>query len=126
MLVSCQEMADAGIVAFDVISVTEKFAQENPELVQGFMDVTDEINKAFAKDQSKLSVIEKESGMDTETTMNQMADMTFPTKEDQMSSFFNEGGLAGTAFTIVGGAFATDDNPAREDYSAVIDTSFLK
>lgn len=125
-LMSNEAMAEAGIVAFDVISVTEKFAQENPELVQGFMDVTDEANKAFAKDQSKMNLIEKESGMDTETTMNQMADMTFPTKEEQMSDFFNDGGLAATAFSIVGGAFATEDNPAREDYSAVIDTSFLK
>lgn len=125
-LMSNEAMADAGIVAFDVVSVTEKFAQENPELVQGFMDVTDEINKAFAKDQSKMDLIEKESGMDKETTMNQMADMVFPTKEQQMSEFFNEGGLAATAFDIVGGAFATDDSPAREDYSAVIDTSFLK
>jgi taurine transport system substrate-binding protein len=125
-LMSNEAMAEAGIVAFDVVSVTEKFAQENPELVQGFMDVTDEINKAFAKDQSKIGLIEKESGMDKETTMNQMADMVFPTKEQQMSEFFNDGGLAATAFDIVGGAFATDDNPAREDYSAVIDTSFLK
>ena len=125
-LMSNEDMAAAGIVAFDVVSVTEKFAQENPELVQGFLDVTDDINKEFAKDQSKMGLIEKESGMDKETTMNQMADMVFPTKEQQMSEFFNDGGLAATAFDIVGGAFATEDNPAREDYSAVIDTSFLK
>lgn len=125
-LMSNEAMAEAGIVAFDVVSVTEKFAQENPELVQGFMDATDEINKSFAKDQSKIGLIETESGMDSETTLNQMADMVFPTKEQQMSEFFNDGGLAGKAFDIVGGAFATDDSPAREDYSAVIDTSFLK
>lgn len=121
-----EEAAAAGIVAFDVVSVTEKFAQENPELVQGFMDATDEVNKAFAADQSKIGIIQTESGMDAETTMNQMAGMAFPTKEQQMSEFFNDGGLAGAAFDIVGGAFATEENPAREDYSAVIDTSFLK
>ena len=125
-LMSDAEADEAGIVSFDVVSVTEKFAQENPELVQAFMDATDEINKAWAEDQSKLNLIMKESGMDEETTLNQMATMTFPTKEDQMSSYFNEGGLAGTAIGIVGGAFATEDNPARDDYSAVIDTSFLK
>jgi taurine transport system substrate-binding protein len=125
-IMSYDAMAEAGIVAFDVISVTEKFAQENPELVKAFIDATDEANKAFAADQSKIGLIEKESGMDAETTANQMADMTFPTNEEQMSNFFNEGGLAGQAFSIVGGAFATEDNPAREDYSAVIDTSFLE
>ncbi len=125
-IMSNEAMAEAGIVAFDVVSVTEKFAQENPDLVQSFMDVTDEINKSFAADQSKIALIEKESGMDSETTANQMADMVFPTKESQMGEFFQDGGLAGTAFDIVGGAFATDDNPARADYSDVIDTSFLK
>ena len=125
-IMSYDAMAEAGIVAFDVVSVTEKFAQENPELVKAFIEATDEANKAFAADQSKIGLIEKESGMDAETTANQMADMTFPTNEEQMSNFFNEGGLAGQAFAIVGGAFATEDNPAREDYSAVIDTTFLE
>lgn len=125
-LMSNADMDEAGIVSFDVVSVTEKFAQENPELVQAFMDTTDELNQAFAADQSKVDLIERESGMDKETTVNQMADMVFPTNAEQLSSYFNEGGLAGTAFGIVGGAFATKENPAREDYSAVIDTSFLK
>ncbi len=125
-IMSNEDMATAGIVAFDVVSVTEKFAQENPDIVQGFMDVTNEINMSFAKDQSKIALIEKESGMDSETTANQMVDMVFPTNAEQLSEYFAEGGLADQAFAIVGGAFATDDNPARADYSDVIDTSFLK
>ncbi|OED37404.1 taurine ABC transporter substrate-binding protein [Chromatiales bacterium (ex Bugula neritina AB1)] len=125
-LMSAADADAAGIVSFDVVSVTEKFAQENPELVQAFMDATDEINKSWETDQSKLDLIMKESGMDKDTTMNQMESMGFPTNAEQLSSYFNEGGLAATAFGIVGGAFATDENPAREDYSAVIDTSFLK
>lgn len=125
-IMSYDAMAEAGIVAFDVVSVTEKFAQENPDLVKAFMEVTDEANAAFAADQSKIGIIEKESGMDSETTANQMADMVFPSNADQLGEYFAEGGLAGTAFGIVGGAFATDDNPARADYSDVIDTSFLK
>ena len=125
-LMSNDDMAAAGIVAFDVVSVTEKFAQENPDLVKTFMQVTDDINQEFAADQSKAMLIHKESGMDEETTTNQMADMVFPTNAEQLSEYFAEGGLAPTAFGIVGGAFATDDNPARADYSEVIDTSFLK
>ena len=42
-LLSTQE-TDAGIGSFDVISVTEKFANENPELVGSFLEVTEEAN----------------------------------------------------------------------------------
>jgi len=125
-LMSDADAAAANIVSFDVVSVTDKFAAENPDVVRAFMEVTDEINKAFAADQSKLGTIVSESGMDKETTMNQMETMVFPTIEEQMATYFNEGGLAGTAVGIVGNAFASDDSPALEDYSAVIDTSFIE
>lgn len=125
-LLSNEKADEAGIVSFDVVSVTEKFASEEGDIVRAFMEVTDEINKAFAADQGKLDVISAESGMDKETTMNQMADMAFPTNEDQVSEFFAAGGLAETAIGIVGNAFASDDAPALEDYSSVIDTSFIE
>lgn len=125
-IMSDEEMLEAGIISFDVISVTEKFAQENPELLKSFLEVTNDSNKEFEADQSKLDVIMKESGMDKETTMNQMADMVFPLSQTQLDTYFNEGGLAEIAIGIVGNAFATEENPARDDYSAVIDTSFLQ
>ena len=42
-----QQKIDAGIGSFDVISVTEKFATENPELVKTFLGVTEEANAAW-------------------------------------------------------------------------------
>ena len=42
-----QQKTDAGIGSFDVISVTEKFATENPELVKTFLEVTEEANVAW-------------------------------------------------------------------------------
>ncbi len=125
-LMSNEAMKEAGIISFDVVSVTESFAKENPDLVRAFMQVTDEANQAFMADQSKLGVIAKESGMDEETTVNQMADFVMPTNAEQLSEYFSDGGLALEAFAIVGNAFASDENPALEDYSAVIDTSFLE
>ncbi len=119
-------MAEAGIVSFDVVSVTEAFAKTEPELLRAFMEATDAANIAFAADQAKLDVIAEQAGMDKETTMNQMADMSFPTAAEQLSSYFNDGGLASVAIGVVGGAFATDENPAKDDYSSVVDTSFLK
>jgi len=125
-LMSDADMEKAGIISFDVVSVTDTFAKENPDLVKTFMEVTDEANAAWAADQSKLDIIAKDAGMDTETTKNQMADFIMPSNAEQLSDYFGEGGLAAEAIAIVGGAFATDENPALEDYSKVIDTSFLK
>ena len=125
-LMSDEDMEKAGIISFDVVSVTDAFAKENPDLVRAFMEVTDEANAAWAADQSKLDVIAKDAGMDMDTTKNQMADFIMPSNAEQLSDYFGEGGLAAEAIAIVGGAFATDENPALEDYSKVIDTSFLK
>jgi taurine transport system substrate-binding protein len=125
-LMSGDDKKKAGIISFDVVSVTEKFAQENPDLVRSFMEVTEEANKMFAKDQSKIGVIAKDAGLSIEATRSQMATFYFPSNQEQLEKYFNKGGLADVAIGVVGGAFATKDNPALSDYSVVVDTSFLK
>ncbi len=116
----------AGIISFDVISVTESFAQQNPDMVRVFLQVTEEANNAFAADQSKIDVIAKDAGLSVEMTKNQMEGFYFPSNMEQLEKYFNEGGIASVAIAVVGGAFATEENPALDDYSTVVDTSFLK
>ena len=125
-LMSLADKEAAGIISFDVISVTEQFAQENPDMVRTFLEVTDQANADFAADQSKIYVIAMDAGLSVESTQNQMADFYFPSNAEQLEKYFNEGGLASVAIEVVGGAFATADNPALDDYSAVVDTSFLQ
>lgn len=125
-LLSPADKEAAGIISFDVVSVTEKFAQENPDMVKTFLSVTDEANAAFAADQSKIDVVAKDAGLSVEMAQNQMSEMHFPSNAEQLSNYFNEGGLAAVAIAVVGGAFATAENPALDDYSAVVDTSFLE
>ncbi len=125
-LLSPEDKEAAGIISFDVISVTETFAQENPDQLRTFLSVTDEANKTFAADQSKIDVIAMDAGLSVEMATNQMSEMYFPTAEEQLANYFNEGGLADVAIAVVGGAFATPENPALDDYSAVVDTSFLQ
>lgn len=125
-LMTLADKEAAGIISFDVISVTEQFAQENPDMVRTFLEVTDQANAEFAADQSKIDVIAKDAGLSVESAQNQMAEMYFPPNSEQLAKYFNEGGLASVAIDVVGGAFATADNPALDDYSAVIDTSFLQ
>ena len=125
-LMTLADKEAAGIISFDVISVTEQFAQENPDMVRTFLEVTDQANAEFAADQSKIDVIANDAGLTVESAQNQMAEMYFPPNSEQLAKYFNDGGLASVAIDVVGGAFATADNPALDDYSAVIDTSFLQ
>lgn len=126
VLLTNAEKKAADIVSFDVVSVTEKFTQENPDLLRTFLEVTHEANAAFAKDQSKIGVIAKDAGMTIEGARAQMAEFDFPTPREQLRNYFNKGGVASTAIGFVGKAFATPERPALKDYSVVIDTSFLK
>ncbi len=116
----------AGIISFDVVSVTEKFAQENPDLVKIFLDVTHEANANFAAGKSDMDAIAGDAGLTVERTIAQMDGFVFPTAEQQLSEYFNDGGIAAEAIGFVGEAFATEENPALDDYNVVIDTSYLK
>ncbi len=114
VLMTDAETKAAGFGAFDVISVTEKFAQENPELLRTFLEVTHEANAAFAKDQSKINVIAKDAGMTVDGARGQMADFIFPTPEEQLKNFFNADGQATAAFKSLGAPLSA------------LDASFLK
>jgi len=67
-MLTVPEKTEAGITSFDIVSVTEKFAQEKPEAVKTFMEVTSQANADFAKDQSKLAVIAGDAGLSIEKT----------------------------------------------------------
>ena len=72
------------------------------------------------------AVIAGDTGLTIEKTNSQMADFTFPTNEEQMSGYFNDGGRVATMLSFMGKMFATTVAPAKDDYSKVVDTSFLK
>lgn len=120
------EKAAAGITSFDVISVTEKFAQENPEALRTFLEVTHQANADFAKDQSKIAVIAGDAGMTVEKTKAQMSGFDFPTVDEQLNEYFSANGHAMTMLPFMGKMFATEAAPAKDDYSKTVDTSFLK
>jgi taurine transport system substrate-binding protein len=125
-ILTVAEKTAAGITSFDIVSVTEKFAQEKPEALRRFLEVTAAANAAFAKDQSKIDVIAQDAGLTVEKTKAQMAGFVFPSVDDQMSGYFNDGGRVAQMLPFMGNMFATTAAPAKSDYSKVVDTSFLK
>ena len=114
----------AGIGSFDVISVTEKFATENPELVKAFLEVTEEANSAWKGTDAQISAVSKDAGMSVETTKKQMTDFIFPTAKEQLEKYFNKGGIAASAAASLGLVFKGDSDGSK--IAKTIDGSFLK
>ncbi|NKC14677.1 MAG: taurine ABC transporter substrate-binding protein [Gammaproteobacteria bacterium] len=119
-----QQKVDAGIGSFDVVSVTEKFATQNPELLKTFLEVTDEANKAWQGTDAQYTKAAAASGMDVPTTKAQIADFIMPSIEEQRKKYFGEDGTAASAAASLGLVFS-----GGSDGSAIaktIDGSFLE
>lgn len=125
-LMSVKEAYDAGISGIDITSVTDKFAQENPEMVRTFIEINQEYNAKFAAGKSDIASIAKDAGMTVEKTKNQMSGFGFPEVSEQKSQYFNKDGKIIKLLDYMGNMFASDENPALKDYSKVIDTSFIE
>ncbi len=118
-IMSSQEKTDAGIGSFDVVSVTEKFATENPDLLRTFLQVTEEANQAWKGKTLQIKKVSADAGMDFETTKNQMAGFIFPTIAEQQSDYFGKDGVAVSAAESLGmvfkkpGAWNVDEKIAK-------------
>ena len=119
-----QQKTDAGIGSFDVISVTEKFATENPELVKTFLEVTEEANVAWKATDAQIAKVAKDAGMKVPTTKKQMADFIFPSAKEQLEQYFNKGGIAASAASSLGLVFSGDSDGSK--IAKTLDGSFLK
>ena len=126
-IMSTQEKTDAGIGSFDVISVTEKFATENPDLLRTFLEVTDEANAAWQATDAQIAKVAADAGMDVDTTRNQMAGFQFPTAAEQLETYFGNNGVAAAAAESLGLVFVKSNiSNLSGSVSATIDGSFLE
>ncbi len=118
-IMSSQQKKDAGIGSFDVVSVTEKFATENPDLLRTFLQVTEEANQAWKGKTLQIKKVSADAGMDFETTKNQMASFIFPTIAEQQTGYFGKDGIAVSAAESLGlvfkkaGAWNVDEKIAK-------------
>ena len=123
-IMSSQEKVDAGIGSFDVISVTEKFATENPELVRSFLEATEEANSSWRGTNAQYKVVAEASGMDVETTKAQLSSFIFPSAKEQSEQYFSKGGIAAEASASLGLVFKGDSDGSA--IARTIDGSFLE
>jgi len=124
-LLTVKEAQDAGIAGIDITSVTNKFLKENPGMVRTFVEVTHEANARYNSGKSDMNVIAKDAAMDLAGTKKQMGGFEFIDAAKMKSSYMNKGGILMTYLEVMGNMFATSENPALADYSAVVDTSYL-
>lgn len=126
-IMTAQQKVDAGIGSFDVISVTEKFATEHPDLVRTFLEVTDEANRNWRGTNAQLRKVANDAGIDVSIAKKQLAKFIFPTSREQLRDFFGKGGEAVKAAESLGAVFE-DSNSSNYAGSldAVIDGSFLR
>ena len=123
-IINKQQKVDAGIGSFDVISTTEKFATENPELLKSFLEVTNDSNAAWKATAEQIAKVSKDAGMDIPTTTKQMADFIFPSNKEQLEKYFGDNGIAAAAAASLGVVFS--DASDGKSIAKTIDGSFLK
>ena len=124
-MLTVQEAKDAGIAGIDIVSVTNKFMKENPGMVQTFVEVTHEANARWRAGKSDYAIIAKDAAMDLAGTKKQMNGFDFPDATTIKSQYMNKGGILMKYLNVMGNMFATSENPALKDYSAVVTTKFL-
>lgn len=80
---------------FDLITAPKGFIVENPELIQKFLKITDEMNTKYAANPSPMiESISKAAGMDIERTTAVINTFEFPTATEQASkNWLGEGVL---------------------------------
>lgn len=127
-LMTAEEQEAIGIRVFDVVSVTRSFAENHPDLLRRFMEVTNEANAAYAADPAAaLPIIAGAAGMDEPETSELLAMFSFPSNQEQASEAWL-GGTVQTFMKEVADFFVAQGqlDRAAEDYSSVVDASFLQ
>ena len=122
------ELEAIGIPGFDVISTTGGFAEAHPEVVIGFLQVTEDANRAYNADREPLiDAIAAATGLDREATIALLDDMAFPEKEAQLSEDWL-GGMVQSVMKEQMDFFAAEGEieSALPSYDSFVDTSFLE
>ena len=114
-LLTVDEAREAGIAGIDVILVTDKFINQNRELVEKFIEVTDAANENYKKGKSNLKIIAKDAGMKVSDAKATMSGFSFLSSAEQQF-YLSKNGMA-TNFLLKMGVNKIDK---------AVDISFLR
>lgn len=131
VLMTGKEQEEIGILTFDVISATNEFAEEHPDMLVKFLQVTENMNREFANNPDNYwGTLAKASGMKEDGVKGYLGEngsFSFPTKAEQLSSAW----MGGNMQTLTKGAadFFVEQKimpKALGSYDATIDSSYLE
>ena len=128
LLMTGAEQEAVGILTFDVITTTRDFAQAHPDIVTGFLQVTEDANRAYNDDREPfIDTIAQAAGMEREPTIALLDAFTFPEKDALLSEAWLGGTVQATMkgqmdFFVAQGEIAS----ALGSYDDFVDTSFLE
>ena len=128
LVMTGSEQEAIGIRVFDIISTTGTFAAEHPDVVTGFLQVTEDANVAYNDDRAPfLDTIAEAAGMDRESTIALLDAFSFPEKDVQLS----EAWLGGTVQQVMKDQMdffvaQGEIDSALGSYDDFVDTSFLE
>jgi len=124
-LLSAEQKLGFGIESVDLVSVRSAFIDREAELLGRFLEVTEAANRAWTASPEQVRRVGLESGLDTTGVLSQLADFSFPSAAVQRRVLFVENGPVEEAMRVAGEIFASDEAPALDDYSQVIDLRHL-
>ena len=127
-LMTAKEQEAIGIRVFDIVSVTEDFAKEHPDLVVKFLQITEDANNAFrAEPEKHLPAIAKESGQELEDSRAMVGLFEFPTRNEQLSDAWM-GRTVQEFVNEVANFYVKEGSlpEALDDYGPTIDDSFMR
>ena len=128
LVMTGSEQEAIGIRVFDIISTTGDFAAAHPDLVTGFLQVTEDANRAYNDDRGPfIDTIAGAAGMDREATIALLDAFNFPERDTQLSDAW----LGGTVQDVMKEqmdffAAQGEIDSALRSYDAFVDTSFLE
>ena len=128
LVMTGSEQEAIGIRVFDIISTTGTFATEHPDVVTGFLQVTEDANVAYNDDRAPfIDTIAEAAGMDRESTISLLDAFSFPEKDVQLS----EAWLGGTVQQVMKDQMdffvaQGEIDSALGSYDDFVDTSFLE
>lgn len=127
-LMTAKEQESIGIRVFDVVSVTNDFAENHPDLVVKFLQLTEDANNMFRKDpEAMLPVLAKQAGQSLEDATAMVDLFEFPTRDEQLSEAWM-GGTVEEFVNEVANFYVKEGSlpEALADYAPTIDDSFMR
>lgn len=127
-LMTAEEQEAIGIRVFDVIAVTNDFAEKHPDLVTTFLEVTDKaINYLEDNPEEAKPIIAQAAGMELKESDIVLSLFQFPRRDAQLSENWMGGGVQSFLKEVADFYVERGQIPrALEDYTPVVDASFYE